>query len=88
MFSAQPGVEAASAGTSADAENVVSADLIEWADIIFAMETVHKRRLKERFPTLLKSRRVIVLGIPDNYEYMYDALVASLKEKVTHHLKL
>jgi predicted protein tyrosine phosphatase len=86
-FSVYPPVAAASAGTAPDAENVVSAELVEWADVIFAMEAIHKRRLTERFSTLLKSRKVIVLGIPDDYEYMADALVAALKEKVTRHLK-
>jgi predicted protein tyrosine phosphatase len=78
----------ASAGTSSDAETVVSADLIGWADIIFAMETVHKRKLNQRFASLLKTRRVIVLGIPDKYDYMDEALVALLNQKISRHLKL
>jgi predicted protein tyrosine phosphatase len=66
---------------------MVSADMVEWADVIFAMEATHKRRLRARFSSLLKSRKVIVLGIPDGYEYMAGALVAALKDKVTRHLK-
>lgn len=87
VFSDLPDIETASAGTSPDAETVVSADLIEWADIIFAMETVHKRRLNERFSSLMRTRKLIVLGIPDNYEYMDEGLIAVLRQKVTLHLK-
>ncbi len=88
LFATHDGITTASAGTSEDAENVVSADLIEWADIIFAMETVHKRKLNQKFASLLKTRRVVVLGIPDKYGYMDEALVASLNQKVPRHLKL
>ena len=88
LFASRDGITTASAGTSEDAENVISADLIEWADIIFAMETVHKRKLNQKFASLLKTRRVVVLGIPDKYNYMDKALVASLNQKVPRHLKL
>ena len=88
LFAKRAGITAASAGTSEDAENVISADLIEWADIIFAMETVHKRKLGKKYASLLKTRRVVVLGIPDKYDYMDEALVASLNQKVPRHLKL
>lgn len=87
VFSDRPGVETASAGTAPDANCVVSADLIGWADVIFAMEAIHKRRLRERFSALLAGRRVIVLDIPDKYNYMADDLVAALRLKVTRHLK-
>jgi predicted protein tyrosine phosphatase len=88
VFAAHPGIEVASAGTNSDAANVISADLVEWADVIFAMEAVHKRRLHDKFSPLLRNRRVIVLGIPDKYEYMDQALVAALKKKVTRHLQV
>jgi len=87
VFSDPPDIETASAGTSPDAETVVSADLVEWADIIFAMETVHKRKLNEKFSSLLKRRRLVVLGIPDNYEYMDEGLITVLRQKVTPRLK-
>ena len=87
LFSSHPGIEVASAGTSPDAETVVSADLIEGAEVIFAMESVHKRKLSQRFARLLRTRRVIVLGIPDNYGYMDNQLIASLKDAVTPYLR-
>jgi len=76
-----------SAGTSPDAETPISADLIDWADLVFAMESVHRRRLQQRFSPLLRAKQVIVLGIEDKYKYMDVELVRLLTEKVVPHLK-
>jgi predicted protein tyrosine phosphatase len=88
LFSSYIGIETASAGTSSDAETVLSADLVVWADVIFAMEATHKRRLSERFHSLLKNKKVIVLGIPDHYGFMEESLIDVLKSRVLPHLKL
>jgi predicted protein tyrosine phosphatase len=88
VFSACEGVDALSAGTSPDAETPVSADLIEWADLVLVMENVHRRRLKERLGPTLRNKKLVVLGIPDKYEYMDVELVRILKEKTLAHLKL
>ncbi|SDE64692.1 Predicted protein tyrosine phosphatase [Terriglobus roseus] len=87
LFGERPGVSALSAGTAPDAETVVSADLVEWADVIFAMETVHKRRLTALFSRELRVKQLIVLGIPDRYSYMDETLVNLLQSKVEAHLK-
>ena len=86
IFSVYEGIEAVSAGTSPDAETPISADLIEWADLVFVMERVHERKLQEKFGTRLRARRVIVLGIPDNYKYMQPELVRILETAVRPHL--
>jgi predicted protein tyrosine phosphatase len=77
-----------SAGTSPDANTPVSADIVEWADIIFAMESVHRRRLNQRFSALLRTKRIVVLGIPDEYGYMDQSLIDILRAKVSQHLKI
>ena len=82
-----PGVSCASAGLSHDAEVPVSAELIEWADLIFVMEKAHKARLSARFRPQLSGKRVVCLGIPDNYQFMQPALVNLLRMKVTPHLR-
>ena len=86
VFSAFEGIEALSAGTSPDAETPISADLIEWADLVFAMERVDKRKLQEKFGTQLRATHVIVLGIPDKYKYMQPELVRILETAVRPHL--
>jgi predicted protein tyrosine phosphatase len=88
VFAEYEGIETASAGTSPDAEEVVSADLIEWADQIFVMEAIHRKKIQQKFALLLKSKKVTVLGIPDDYEFMQKELVEILKAKVSQHLKL
>jgi predicted protein tyrosine phosphatase len=82
VFSEYPGVESASAGLSSDAENPVTPELLEWAEMIFVMEKVHKTKLAAMFAAHLANKRVICLGIPDNYKFMEPALVKLLKSKV------
>ena len=76
------GIEATSAGTNNDAEQPLTGDLIEWADIIFAMERAHQKRLTARFGRQLAGKEVRVLGIPDDYEYMQPELVSLLKRRL------
>ncbi len=87
VFAEHPGITTASAGTAPDAETVVSADLVEWADLIFVMEPVHKRRLQQKFAGSLKTRKLVVLNIPDHYGLMDEALIALLNARVTPHLR-
>jgi predicted protein tyrosine phosphatase len=75
-----------SAGTSEDADNPVSGDLIEWAEVIFAMERVHRQRLNQRFGSLMRAKQVVVLGIPDKYKFMDPELVEILNQRVPAHL--
>lgn len=82
VFSSWPGLECTSAGTNHDAENPLTAELIEWAELIFVMEKAHRNKVEKKFRAQLRDKRVIVLGIPDNYEYMEPALVRLLEIKV------
>lgn len=82
VFASWPDVQSDSAGLSADAEQVLSLEQVQWAELIFVMETVHGRRLKQRFAAALKGKRVICLDIPDNYAFMQLELVRLLEQKV------
>ena len=88
VFSGQDGYEVLSAGTSPDAETIISADLVDWADLIFVMEGIHRRRLNQRFGSSLRTKRLIVLGIPDEYSYMDSRLVELLQENVSRHIAI
>ncbi|WP_218578385.1 hypothetical protein [Vineibacter terrae] len=46
------------------------------------MEQRHREAIRKRFRKALGSRPVIVLGIPDEFAFMQDELVALLKERV------
>lgn len=86
VFSQYPGVECASAGTNAAAEIPLGAELVAWADLIFLMERAHRNKLTGKFQPHLKGKRIIVLGIPDDFDYMDATLVQLLKAKVEPHL--
>ena len=86
VFGSWPGVETASAGLAPDAEELVTADHLEWADIIFVMERAHRAKLQRRFKAHLKRARVICLDIPDDYDFMQPELVALLEQRVRRHL--
>jgi predicted protein tyrosine phosphatase len=86
VFSEYPGMECASAGLNHDAENPLTPELVEWADLIFVMERAHKARLSARFQDHLRGKRVICLDIPDKYRFMDPALIKLLEAKVGRHL--
>ena len=87
VFSTWPGVETDSAGLGADAEMPLSPEQIKWADVIFVMEKVHRRRLSAKFRRYLNGKRVICLDIPDEYEYMPPELVQLLEGRVGRFLR-
>ena len=64
----------------------VGPDLLEWADLIFVMERNHRSRLSKRYGASLKGKRIVVLGIPDDYAYMDPVLVKLLETRVPPHL--
>ena len=86
VFSTHPRIECSSAGLNNDAENPVTPELVEWADIIFVMEQTHRNKLTSKFKKYLNNKRIICLDIPDEYKFMDPTLVTLLKAKVTRHL--
>lgn len=82
VFGDRPGFEVASAGIAPSAEVPVSLELIEWADVIFVMESAHRNKLSKQFRPHLKGKRIICLNIPDQFEYMDPALIRLLEVKV------
>lgn len=87
VFSEYPGVKAIGAGTNADAATPVSGDLIEWADVVLVMEKSHRNKVAKKFRDRLKGKRLVVLDIPDQFEYMQPELVELLKVRVGRHLR-
>jgi predicted protein tyrosine phosphatase len=65
VFASRPGVETASAGLAPDAEEQVTPDHLDWADLIFVMERAHRAKLQRRFGQHLKGKRVVCLDVPD-----------------------
>ena len=88
VFSEYPNVNAISAGTNKDSETAVSGDLIEWADVILVMEKIYKKKISSAYQSLLKDKKLAVLSIQDNYEFMDEGLVRILKNKVPRYVAL
>ncbi len=76
------GVETDFAGLSNDADEKLSSEHIEWADVIYVMEQRQKKRLISLFGSMLKTKRVVCLNVPDRFDYMQPELVALLREKL------
>ena len=87
LFSDRADLEVASAGLASDAEEPVTPDLLDWAQLILVMETVHRRRLQARFGRHPSHARVISLDIPDDYDFMDEALVRLLTARAGPHLR-
>ena len=81
LFANRDGFEVASAGTDRNADNPVSVEIIEWADVIFVMERVHRNRISKNFRAHLKDKRIVCLDIPDDFEFMDPGLIRLLEAK-------
>lgn len=88
VFSQYEGVECESAGVHESADVPLGPELIEWAEIIFVMERAHRNKVTRKFKRHLNGKRIIVLNIPDEYEYMDPSLVRLLELKVPPFLKV
>ena len=82
LFSNHSDIEARAAGISTDADNPVTPELIDWADRILVMEKQHKSKLNQKFGEHLKNKRIVVLGIPDKFEYMAPRLIEILRRSI------
>jgi len=75
-----------SAGTEPSARIKINSKLIAWADLIFVMEKKHRLRISERFPEEILQKNILVLDIPDDYQYMDEELIDELNAKVSDYL--
>ncbi|CAB3759759.1 phosphotyrosine protein phosphatase [Burkholderia puraquae] len=81
VFAAWPDVETDSAGLAPDADTRLSAEQLDWADVVFVMERAHKARLAAQFGAHLRHKKLVCLDIPDRYAYMQPELVTLLERK-------
>lgn len=82
VFAEVAGVETLSAGLDHDADEPLTDELVDWADMIFVMERAHRTRLLARHRHMLRDKRVVVLGIRDDYGLMDPRLVSLLRSKL------
>ncbi len=87
LFKDHPCYEARSAGTGNGARVKVTASHLGWADLIFCMEKKHADRPRENFPAELAGKKLVTLGIPDDYEFMDPALLELLRLELSPYLE-
>jgi len=76
-----------SAGTDEGARIKLTAQHLSWADIIFVMENKHRKIIQQEFRENVDSKKIVVLEIPDEYQYMDEELVSVLKLSVKPYLE-
>jgi predicted protein tyrosine phosphatase len=82
IFRDTPGWEVASAGTDNTAETPLTRDLLDWADVAVCMQKQHRDWIRTKLKGALPDDCLLVLGIPDDYEYMDAVLMELLKKTV------
>lgn len=87
IYKNHPDINVKSAGTEPSARIKLNSKMIEWADIIFAMEKRHKQRMLENFPIETKRKKIVVLDIPDDYKYMDKELIEEIQSQVDQYIE-
>ena len=64
---------------SREARIRLTAQDLQWADLIFAMEKNHRDRIVKDFRDALAGKSIICLFIEDRYEPMEESLIAILR---------
>ena len=63
-----------SAGLSPKSERKISEQDLNWADLVFVMESDHRSKILDLYPHL-ELPTIEVLHIPDEYEFMDEELI-------------
>jgi len=88
MFRGMQGFYVRSRGTEPDARVRVTAGDIGWADVVFVMEKRHRDRLRQKYRQECERKRIVVLHVPDDYDFMDPELVELLKQRLGQHLSV
>jgi predicted protein tyrosine phosphatase len=84
LFKHHPQHNARSAGTSDKARIRVNQKTIDWADVVFVMERRHRDIIKQNFN--IDHKELIVLDIPDEYQFNDPELVEILEAALNAYL--
>ncbi|WP_407568630.1 low molecular weight protein tyrosine phosphatase family protein [Deinococcus altitudinis] len=87
VFAQHSGWQVASAGTERDAPTPLTRDLVEWADVAVCMQKGHRDWIRSRLKGAIPDDRLLILGIPDDYEFMDPELVVLLNRLVPARLE-
>ena len=87
VYRRDPRFSVRSAGVSDKSRHRVSADDLDWADLVLVMERKHRARILEMFCDRANFPRMVSLDIPDEYERMDQELISLIRNGTEFHLK-
>ncbi len=70
-----------SAGTDKTADTILTREILDWADTIVVMEKHHRNFIREHFPEIYESKKIVCLYIPDEFYFMQPELITTLQMK-------
>ncbi len=86
IFRNDPRLNIRSCGLSSKSPRTLRPDDLIWADVVFVMESKHRSRILGEFRNALGGTPVLVLDIPDDYQFMDPELVELLTDRVEQYL--
>ena len=82
VYADTPLINVRSRGTSHKARQTITANDVNWADIVIVMENKHRQRLASTFSREMQHKETHVLDIPDQYKFMDPELVDEIQSAV------
>jgi predicted protein tyrosine phosphatase len=86
LFCKRQDLDVRSAGTNEEARVRVNQRMMDWADVIFAMDSEERDNLQRMFPVHPALARIVCLDIPDRFDFNDPELLRLLAERVEQHL--
>lgn len=82
LYDGHGSIEAKSSGILSNSAVAITAQLVQWADILFVMEYDMKECIRENHPNAIGHREIVNLEIYDFYYFMQPELVKLIRKKV------
>jgi len=82
MYAYHPDLETKSAGIASFATVPVSAELVNWADVILTMDEEQKQFIKKTFPDIMSNKTIDSLGIINIFTRMHPKLQDMIRTRV------
>jgi predicted protein tyrosine phosphatase len=76
-----------SAGLSPKSDRKISESDLNWADLVFVMDTEQRSKIKELYRHI-ELPKIEILDIADDFEFMNEELVEMLTERINNSLKI
>ncbi len=76
-----------SAGLSPKSDRKISENDLNWADLVFVMESEQRTKIRDLYKHIELSK-IEILNIADDYEFMNEELVEMLTERINDSLRI